>query len=173
MYIWAPGDFGSQEQEGGGGQAQQSDSNSLRMSPRSAEELGVKRLELISRRDALRAMVANLVTSLGAFDVVAKPDAAMRGAVTFLLGLAVRRDEQQIGSGLGVAAALVLLEPVVAGYRQFRNGAAITSVMAFQHTLQLACVLTIGVIVWMGRRLEILNDLRRKQEADESRLKLL
>ena len=133
-------------------------------------DISQARMAIMARRAFLEQAVANLMTSLGAFNGLVQ-DAPLRGAATFALGLAFRKGN--VHSSLGLACIVLLTGPVVSAYREFRQGAAISASRAFQHTLQLCTAGFVLAILIMGRRLVLLDKLRRQKQADAERLKLL
>jgi hypothetical protein len=137
----------------------------------SAAEISVRRLELMSERDALQAVVANMLSALGAFDAFGKVSPA-RGVATFLVGLLFRRRE--VRTSVGLAAALVSVLPVAAAYRGASRGARVlTSAEAFKLTLHLASACLATRVLYLGRRLDLLKELTRKKRAEAERVALV
>jgi len=133
-------------------------------------DISVARLALIARRDYLQDVCANFLTSLGAMDAVVT-DASLRGLATFALGLSLRSGPVRTWQGLvGIA---LMLAPVATAYANFKRGAYLSASLAFKHTLQLSSACMLAAVLIQGRRLNLLDQLRRQKQADEARLQLL
>jgi hypothetical protein len=138
------------------------------------EDISTERMQMLDNRYRATGLICRILTSVGAVELVSE-SRAVGGLLSIIIGLIL--EKQRIHPQLSTCLAACVVGgifPVLRAWRSFKlDKIIISSAEGFQLALQAASGILALYVIFIGRRLKQLDELRNEARKRRSKKKFL
>ena len=127
------------------------------------ETISERRVRLFQHRHGAAKVISSILTTIGAVEAVSEGTAIL-GLSTVVVGLAIEKEQKDPTRFSSLMGLALICPSVISAFINRKNIVARTATEAFLLSLKVSCVFMLLRLLFMGRRLRQLGELKQPKE---------